>query len=60
MAFVVEYSTSKAFDDDSVMRIDGKTSYFFSDRSMDNGNIINFFQTDVTGLQVMACVDIYR
>lgn len=52
-SFAVEYSRNGEFDSNDTVRIDGKASYFLSDRLMGNGTTGNLYETDVTGLQVM-------
>lgn len=56
-SFAVEYSTSAGFAVDATVRIDGKTTFFLSDRRLDNGTTEGVYETDVTGLQVMPCDD---
>ena len=51
-SFVVEYSTSEEFTNDTITATDGKASSFLSDRRMDNGTTLSMFEADVTGLQV--------
>lgn len=53
ISFAVDYSTDEDFAVDSKVRIEGKTTFFLSDRRLDNGTTHGVYETDVTGLQVM-------
>ncbi|CAM9800578.1 unnamed protein product [Ectocarpus sp. 6 AP-2014] len=50
-SFAVDYSTDEDFAVDSTVRIEGKTTFFLSDRRLDNGTTHGVYETDVTGLQ---------
>lgn len=51
VSFAVEYSTAEKFTKSTVQRIEAKSTFFLSDRRMDNGTVGGVYETDVTGLQ---------
>lgn len=48
----MQYSTSLEFAANVTDFVDGKRTFFLSDRRMDNGTVGDAYETDITGLQV--------